>query len=120
MEGETDEEGNGKSQGMPSLRKPEEKGQRSWEGTCFDRKTDTSSNMTGGTENAGVCVGYRKVVLVGPEVRRGQSSHLMASIFSVKCEVRMVTTRVGKSYISGLKRANVISYPGLWRRGACW
>lgn len=43
----------------------------------------------------------------------------MASIFSVKCEVRMVTWGVGRSYNSGLKRANVISNPGLWIKGPC-
>lgn len=34
----------------------------------------------------------------------------MGSVFSVKCEVRMVTRGVGRSYISGLKRTNVLSF----------
>lgn len=34
----------------------------------------------------------------------------MASIFSVKCEVRMVPRGVGRSYINGLKRTNVLSF----------
>lgn len=43
-------------------------GQRSWEETSVDRKTDASSNMTGGKEEK---VGLREGGFVGLEVRSG-------------------------------------------------